>query len=305
MSTAVSAFVDGAWPRHDKEAAQVFTSGAELIEQADQADLQPLGRLLFHVGAEHLGRFDEVLAVLERLRARPTCAPASPDARALWRFTAAAHLCAGEGPAAAAAEAHAARDSGLPAESDRGAIHALAAAALVGQRRVPEAARLFELALAAASYGPQRSDPLARALAVSSNNLAADLCERAARTPDEDRLMLTAAEASRTFWEIAGDWIHVERAEYRLAIACAALADGTRALEHARTALAMCAAHEADDTERFFANEALVRAALAAGDRAQAGDARTAAARHLEAISDAGSKAWCAGELAKLDALLA
>lgn len=301
MPTPTQAFVDAAWPRHDKESAAVFADGAALAPQAEGTDLQPLARLLFHVGAEHLGRPADVLPILDTLRVRATGA----DARAIWRFAAAAHLCLGDAPRADEAEAHAADGSGQPRASERGAIFALAAAAQVGQSRIADATRLFGEALAAASYGPQRSDPLARALAVTSNNLASALMERPARDAAEDRLMLQAGEASRKYWEIAGDWIHVERAEYLLALIAAALKDGPRALAHARTVIAMCAENKADAMERFFANECLARAAHAAGERDTARAARDTAAGLVAEVADEGTRSYCAAELVKLDARIA
>lgn len=301
MPTPTQAFVDAAWPRHDKESEAVFAEGVALVEKTEGADVQPLARLLFHVGAEHLGRPAQVLPVMKALLARATGA----DARALWRFTAAAHLCLGDGPAADAAEAQAADGSGLPRASDRGAIHALAAAAQVGQSKIADATRLFAEALAAASYGPERSDPLARALAVTSNNLASALLERPARDAAEDRLMLQAGEAARRFWAIAGDWIHVERAEYLLALLAAAVKDGPRALAHARTVIAMCEENKADAMERFFANECLARAAHAAGERDTARAARDAAAGLVAEVADEGTRSYCAAELVKLDGRIA
>ena len=306
MSTPVGTFVEAGWPRHAKDPGPVFDEGRALVGRIEvAADVQPLGRLLFHVGAEHLGRYAETLAVLDQLRAHKACVAGSADARALWRFSAAAHLCLGDTVAGERAAAEAASDSGFPLNSDRAAALALAAAALVGQRKTPEATKLFEQALALATYGPTKDDPLSRALAVTANNLAGELDEKTDRTEPEDRLLLKAAETARKYWEIAGTWLHVERAEYRLACTCATLGLGERAVQHAAKALALCAANGGDAMERFFAHEGHARASLAAKDRDGAAGHRKQAADLLEKIEDTGNRAYCEGELAKLDARLA
>ena len=298
MATAVGQFLESGWGRHDSESAQVLAEGRALIPQAEGAEAVALGRLLFHVAGEHLGRFGDAVAVLTDLRARP-----GADQRTLWRFTAAAHVCAGERDQAKAAEAEASAGNGRPPESERGAVHALAAAALLGQHRYEDAARHFGKALYCAWYAPGKDDPLARALAVMGNNLAAELETRTSRTPEQDKLMLTAAETGRRYWEVAGDWTHVEAAEYRLALTCATLKLGARALEHARTALALCDQHGADAVTRFFAHEAAARALAAAGEREQARAARDRGAAFLPSVAE-GDRGYCESELAKLDSAL-
>ena len=304
MATTLASFLETAWGRHDKEPEKVLAEGRALIGSAGDGTLVPLGRLLFHVAAEHLGRFGDAAAVLAELRGRPSCLPGSPEERTLWRFASAAHVCAGETALAQDAEAHASAGNLRPPESERGAIHALAAAAFLGQKRAAEASAHFEKALYCAHYGPEKDDPLSRALAVTGNNLACELEVRPSRSPEEDRLMLTAAEAARRYWEVAGNWSHVEGAEYRLAMTCVALKQGGRALEHARAALALCDANEADATTRFFAHDAEARALHTAGEREPARAARAKLAALLAKVPE-GDREYCAGELAKLDSFLA
>src|SRR5581483_5972026 len=128
----------------------------------------------------------------------------------------------------------AARTGGdVPVASDKARVLAVAAAALAGQKRTKEAIRDWKLALELAQYGPKKTDPAARALAVTGNNLASALEEQADRTADERALMLEAAKAARRFWEIAGGWQEVERAEYRLCMSHLKAGEPSIALEHA------------------------------------------------------------------------
>ncbi len=146
-----------------------------------------------------------------------------------------------------------------------------------------EASDTLTKALALAAYGPGKDDPAATALAVTGNNLACALEEKTSRTRDEDGLMLRAAEAGRRFWEISGNWMNVERAEYRLA--------------HTQLQLA-------DAGELFFAHEVLAKCHHAAGDASAATTHRDEAAAQLARIDDEGFKSFCEEELGKLRASL-
>lgn len=252
----LGAFVQQGWMDHGGAPEAVFArlpDGIALVR--DPGDAPKLAGLVVHVGGEHLGRWDAAIAVLDDLLRRDL---PDDDARGVWRSIAALHRCAGRGRESA--EAAERGRSGHPRpESDEVRILAVAASALAGQRRTTEAIAAFTRAVALAAYGPDASDPAARALAVTGNNLAAEL-EGHARTPDEDRLMLEAAEVARRYWAIAGTWLNVERAEYRLASVHVALGNRDRAAEHARACLALCDANDADAQERGYGEEMLARA---------------------------------------------
>ena len=135
-------------------------------------------------------------------------------------------------------------------------------------------------------------DPAALALAITGNNLACALEEKAERSREEIELMKLAAETGRRFWEIAGDWKNVERAEYRMGMTMLAAGEPRSAVEHAEKCLAVCQENEADACELFFAHEVLVRASHASGSH----DAATAThARCVELLEeqDEGMKAYC------------
>ena len=299
-------FVSKGWADHADDAAGVMErlpQGLELA--AKEAHVGALSGLIVHVAGEHLGRFGDGDALLAQLLDRQLCGAGTPAERAAWRGRAILARCAGD---ADAEGRHAARAlAGLSPEqaaSGRIRILATAASALLGQRRTADAARDFRQALELAAYGPSKEDPAATALAMMGNNLACELEVRQHREPEESTLMLEAAAAGREYWEIAGDWMNVERAEYRLSAAHLAAGNGAKALEHAHACVRICRDNEAPPFELFFAHERLALACHAQGDTAAATAARNEARGYAEAIDDPGDKEYCLGELGKLESTL-
>lgn len=114
--------------------------------------------------------------------------------------------------------------------------------------------------------------------------------------------MLLAAEAGRRFWEIAGSWREVERAEYRWAMSCLKAGQFAEAASHARSCLEICAANEAEPIERFFGYEALARAEKARGDEVQAKEAVTRAREAFSRLAE-GARPWCVQTMEALESL--
>jgi len=77
------------------------------------------------------------------------------------------------------------------------------------------------------------------------------------------------------------------------------------ALGHARRCLAVVEEHGSEPGEVFFAQEAIARAQLAAGEVAAAREARAQMGEILPGVEDESFRSYCAGELAKLDEALA
>jgi tetratricopeptide (TPR) repeat protein len=299
----LDAFVSQGWTDHERDSAGVLARLPDALPLVTApAHVATLTALLVHVAGEHLGRWHDGLALLERVAALSVVAPGSAEDQAVARGRATLLLCAGDraGADALLARAH---PAGLPEGSTRARVLAVAASALAGQRRIDEALVLFDEALRVADYGPAKDDPAARALAVTGNNLACALEERPGRTAAEDRLLELAARTGRRFWEVAGGWTQVERAEYRLAMTFVALGRAQDALTHARACLSLCEANGADAGELFFAHEALARAHHAVGDAAAA---RAACARmaELQATLDPSLADYAREVSAKVDALL-
>ncbi len=287
-ATRFDAFLEQAWADHGdrpEEVARRLEGGYALIE--DPAQIAPFARILAHVDGEHLARWEEGAARLERLRTHAQWRDDGDAAVLVRRLVAALRLCGGE-----------ATVRGLAA-TDLAHAHAVAASALAAQKRTADAIVHYRAARAAAAAGIADGEPALRALAVTSNNLAATLEESASRSAGETRAMLDAAHASREFWATAGGWLEAERAEFMLAQCHLAAGDAAAALRHAEACAAICERHEADPFERFFAQAAIALAHRARGDATRFASARAAARASRESLP-AEQRTWCEPMLARL-----
>jgi hypothetical protein len=286
-------FLSQAWDEHAADAAGVAerlaARGPGLV--TDEAQIAPLGHLVHHVYGQHLGRWAEGSALLQRLATHPACGAGSAAGAALARLRASLALCEGTADERAA----------MPV-SERLRVGALAAANLI-EHDTARAGALFGEALAEADRtGLEATDAANRALAVAGNIIAATLEEKAGRTAAERALMITAAQAGRRFWALAGTWLETERAEYRLAMTWLRAGDPALARHHAQQCLAIVQEHGGAPLERFFGHEAL---ALAEAGDGNAGGCAAAVAQARDAFAalDEGDRGWCRPTLDKLLAL--
>ena len=299
-------FVGQGWGDHATDATGVWNRLPEGIGMADSPTrIFALANLATHVAGEHLGRWDDGLAFLERLSQLPAFEGSKPEGAGVRRLQAVLEYCAGRRTAADQRLVATQVDPNLHPQSTRVRMLAVAASALSNQRRMADAAAAFEEALRLAAYGPGASDPAARALAVTGNNMAVEFENRPTLDPGERELMLSAARAARQYWEIAGSWMEVERAEYRLALSHLKAGLVQQALHHAEECRRVVEANGAPAGEAFFAHEALSQVRHAMGDTTAARAERDAAAAVLPGIDDEAFKQYCAGELEKLNARLA
>jgi len=243
-------------------------------------------RLAEHVVLAHLAAPEALRALLGRLPA--ALAQAEPTATALRRI----HWCL----ATLAGEPAPTLDDGPRWTALQNVVLAWAAQQRSGQA----AALLAAEAPAALTQGPSDAG---KAFAMTANNIAGDLQTGPRGDAARDALMLQAAALAREAWARAGTWLHVERADYRLALCHAVLGQGEAAVQHARQCLAGCEAAGADALEHYFGHEALARAQLAAGDGAAAAAAVQRMRALLPQIDEAdGLRAWCAEVLQTLPA---
>lgn len=267
--------------------ARLLTEAPALLPQALGTDLEALVRTAEHIA---LGHADDSTALRTLLAAAATQQARHPAlATALQRAQAALAL---------STQGHTDLLAGLPA-AERVRGHYNAALARTRRRDFDGAQQLLD---AAATHAPAADTMATRALAAVCNNLAADLREYLA--PGDTAaaaLMLEAAQRAYQHWSACGGWLEVERADWQRALCAAAAGDAPRALGHARATLAACEGHEADDYEFCFAWQALALAALAAGDRALAREARASMAQRQSLLEDAGDRAYAAECLAAID----
>lgn len=301
----IQSFVSQAWQDHGNDAEGVWgriADGIPLVSDGRGAFL--LANVATHVAGEHLGRWDDGIALLDRIAALPTSDAATPEVKGIRRLQAALHHCAGRTADAARLVAEAHPGGGQHPDVPRIRMLAVAASALANHGRTADASAAFREAVGLASYGPTATDPAARDLAVTGNNLSCALELKPGRSDAERELMLDAARAGRRFWGLAGGWMEAERAEYRLALAHVAAGLPADGLRHAEECLRIIRENGSVPGEVFFAHEALARTRHASGDREGARRERDAAATVLPTIADEGFRSFCGTELRNLDGLL-
>jgi len=284
-------FVADGWRDHADNARGVadrLGDGLALVDE--EVQIAALAGLAHHVYGEHLGAWHEGIAYLERLSRLAGLAPSESSAASLRRCTASLAL---------AGEIEDARPTLSP--SDRIRVGAMAAASLA-ERDVARAITLFEQTLELARTTPlDADDPANRSLAVTGNNLASALERKQPRSDDERALMVLAAQAGRHYWAIAGGWLEIERAEYRLAMTWMQAGELARAREHAQACLEIVEANGGHPLETFFGWEALGQVERAAGNRTGHAHAFAMARQAFEHIP-AEDQTWCRESLTALEA---
>jgi hypothetical protein len=237
---ALQKLLDDGWLYHDSESDRL---AGELEAAADAGIepgfLAPFLHLSTHTIGEHLHDWTRALRLGKRvLDGR---APTPETAKAWGRLQVAAVL-AGDSIVAAELELSYLNAAG----GDIGAavldMRFMLVGALVGTKRLGEAARLYGGAVALV----ERMNPpdfLNRTVAAVSNNLGWELYELPSRSSDMDVLMRLCADTSLRFWLMCGNWINEERALYFRALVCNAVGDAKAALTDAEKALAVIYSH--------------------------------------------------------------
>ena len=282
-------FFEAAWAEHGEHAQDVAMRLAASTSRVTSIDqVAPYAALVAHVFGEHLGAWDEGLALLARLRATPSSAGDAQAQALLERHAATLRYAGGD---------MAALQGLAPAEH----LTALAAAAamLGGRGDWPRAIAAFDAAMRRCADGVPPDSKANRALAVMGNNLAAALEEKTDRSPEQTRIMLAAAQAGLTYWKVTGTWLEEERAQYRLARCRLQAGDAAGALRSAQQCIAVCESNGAAAFERFFGHAVLALAQRAAGDGVAFNAVRDQA-RDLYAQVEPGERRWCEADLAAL-----
>lgn len=144
-------------------------------------------------------------------------------------------------------------------------------------------------------------DPEAeRRLAADLFNQTWRLLEMGARTREQDDEMIHCAHASRYHWGRVGQPVNLARGEWQIARVYAVLGRGDPASFHARRCLEITQTHQLGAFDVAAAYEALARAALVRGNRAEAEHFTEEARRAGAGISDAEDLQILSGDLATL-----
>jgi hypothetical protein len=282
-------FLNQAWGDHATQSQQVaarLADGFRLIQQTSQ--IPQMALLVTHVFGEHLGQWDEGIRTLQLLRQIPAFNNDHESEQAIARSIVSLEI---------AGEKRTSIDE--LSVSDQIRVLAVASSALSEQRNAEKAQILFQKALGLAKAGLSKEDPANRALAVTGNSLACALEEKSSRTPAEIELMILAAKTGRKYWEIAGTWLQVERAEYRLSQTYLKAGDFAQSLDHALASLEIIVQNQAPALEFFFAYEAVALVEKAQGNQEGYTNAREQVQLYFEKLDD-NDKSWCRTTLDKL-----
>lgn len=239
-------YLNQAWEDHaiqPERVASEFSSAQFLVETGDQ--LTQLIGLVIHVMGEHLGYWKKGVLFIQSLQDHPKYAVGSETENAALRAIAVLNTCAD-------------RPVNLELFSHSDQIRILAASAsALGARDSERAKGLLERGLSRSAIGLDNKDPALRALAVTGNNLASTLEEKANRSIAETKLMILAAQTGRKYWEMAGTWLEVSRAEYRLAATYVKAEELDKALYHAQKCLELCRVNKASEEDMLYSREAI------------------------------------------------
>jgi hypothetical protein len=262
-----------------EDVARRLVDGFNQIERNEQ--IPQLAQFIAHVFGEHLGKWNEGIDLLRSLKKSPHFKNGSESEYAITRSVASLELASGK--------IHSVDDFSV---SEQIRISAMAAAALAGRGNTDQARGFFIQALEKAKTGIDKNDPSNRALAVTANNLALSLEEKSSRTSAENELMILSAQTARKYWEIAGGWLEVERAEYRLAISSLQAGQLNQAWKHAQECLEISKKNQALPLELFFGFEALARVEKARDQEAGFSEAATRLKEQFKKMN-ADNQAWC------------
>jgi tetratricopeptide (TPR) repeat protein len=294
----IKELINNGWARHDKESAALATDMEVHTALAQKPEhVAAYLQLSNHTIGEHLRDWPRACRLAEKLMQGREASQALATS---YSNLAVAQYLGGNVPDALASETLALRFTDGEPVSMIIRTRTMVASGLIGSKRLEEGARLYHAALdlARAQEGKLACD---QALAMTSNNLASELMEKADRSDAERELMLTAAEASREFWLKCGTWENEERAEYLFALIYNKLGDPDAALEHAAKGLDVIARNGEEPVDEAFFNLTMADAFRSKQERAHYQKALERADELAEDFPEAGLKSWFAGERAKVE----
>lgn len=289
--------INNGWPRHDKQSAALaadLEANAALAADAQKAVM--FLALSNHTIGYHLKDWARARKLAEtvvlRLGADHAASPA-------FGSLAIAQFMAGDEAAALASECRAVELTDAEPVAAMVRTRILIASELVDAGRLEDGSRLYQAAL---NLARAQDEKLAcdRAIAVTSNNLASNLLELAAPTPEQQALMLAAAQAAHEFWLKAGNWENEERAHYLLALVHNKLGQGEQARVHAARGLQVISENGEEVVDEAFLNLAAAKAGLLQGDKAGYAASLARADELAAGFADQGLRDWFATERAKV-----
>lgn len=274
-------YLDKSWDDHATQSALVaegFNQGLKLVESNEQ--LAQLTGIVTHVMGEHLGRWTDGVALLNEFKNHPFFISRTETDKAVLRSIAALEVASGQATSLVTFT-----------QSDQIRIFAVAASA-VSERSSDQARNFLQKSLQLAETGTEKNDPANRALAIAGNNLACALEEKKSRNAVETELMILAAKTGRKYWELAGTWLEVATAEYRLAMTYIQANAPEKAFYHSQTNIEILRENSAGSRNLFFGYQALALSEKQRGNELGFKTAVDQAKQFFAKLSDA-DKTYC------------
>jgi tetratricopeptide (TPR) repeat protein len=283
-------YLNQAWADHAKNPQTVvegFDQGLALIQEPNE--LSSFLRLVVHVLAEHLGEWELGLEWMSKFSEHEHSKDKSVLS-SLKKSEAIFKLCRGDDEKECLAQL---------SDLDQIESYVKASAALVENKKTHQAQIFYEKGLQLVSRGLSSSSEVNKVLAISSNNICASLEDKSQLNREEIKFMIFAAKAARKYWEVAGGWQEVERAEYRLASANLKAEDYDSAMNHAEKCYRICKENEAEVLEFFYAFEIMAKIHKAIGNQVEYKKNLNACEKYFQQLS-AEQKGWSQDSLEKL-----
>lgn len=283
-------YLHKSWSEHATDpqgVADRFESNFSLLSKPE--DVLAFAQLVSHVFIEHLSNWKKGKETLTKLLSLPLSESAATQ-KSLQRSIATMDYLMGE-----------IKEIAHHSASDQVRILAAAASGFAAAKDITKAKNTLEKAVAIASAQLDEKDPTYKPLAMAGNNLASQLEEKDHRSTEETSLMLFAAETGRKFWERAGTWLEVERAEYRLAHSHLAAGNIEKAIHHAKLCREICEKNSADHMEMFFVVECFAKIYLQQNRTTEFTNAIQQMEGHLAKLNRE-ENPWCVRALENLKA---
>jgi hypothetical protein len=242
-------YLSNAWMTHETDARKLLDEvkdNFKLMESED--DVMAMARLIVHLAGQHLGDWESGIGLLRKLKNNATINDKSEMNRLV------AVLTLGNFPST---------DLSSFSPSDQARIYAATSSALASLGGIKNAEKFLKLAVNIIETNLSVSDPANKAVAITGNTIASTLEEKTDRSILHDELMIYAAQTARKYWEIAGGWKEIERAEYRLAKSNLKAQRNNEAHEAACTCLKIVNSNNDEPLELFFAQEVVILTSMA------------------------------------------
>jgi hypothetical protein len=281
-------YLHKSWSEHaanPQGVADQFESNFKLLSKPD--DVLAFSQLVSHVFIEHLSNWSKGKETLTKLLSL-TLSESVATQKSLQRSIATLDYLTGEK-----------KEISHHSAADQVRILSAAASGFAAAKNTANSKNTLQKAVTIASSQLDEKDPAYKPLAMAGNNLASQLEEKKNRSAEETSLMLFAAETARTFWERAGTWLEVERAEYRLAHSHLAAGNIEKTTRHAELCREICEKNSADAMEMFFVVECFAKIYLKQNKNSDFMNAIQQMEHHLSKLNRE-ENPWCVRALEKL-----